>query len=88
MSDAAFANPAPMTLLETESYCYAIRINANAVLEREIEYLLKRHVGRPLQKFQGVLPQLPIPGKVLASPSPRYVTAVAIPTFPTRSRPP
>jgi len=36
--DAAFANPALMTLLETESYRYAIRIAANAVLEREIEH--------------------------------------------------
>jgi hypothetical protein len=48
--DAAFANPALMTLLETESYHYAIRIAANAVLEREIEHLLKRPVGRPSRK--------------------------------------
>ncbi len=48
--DAAFANPAFMTLLETESYHYAIRIVANAVLEREIEHLLTRPVGRPSHK--------------------------------------
>jgi hypothetical protein len=48
--DAAFANPALMSLLETESYRYAIRIAANAVLEREVEHLLKRPVGRPSRK--------------------------------------
>jgi hypothetical protein len=48
--DAAFANPALYRLLEMESYGYAIRIKANAVLEREIEHLLKRPVGRPSRK--------------------------------------
>jgi len=38
--DAAFANPALYRLLEIEGYLYAIRIKANAVLEREIEHLL------------------------------------------------
>lgn len=45
--DAAFANPKLMTLLEAEDYRYAIRLKADAVLEREIEHLLKRPVGRP-----------------------------------------
>jgi hypothetical protein len=45
--DAAFALPKLMTLLEKESYRYAIRIKANAVLEREIEPLLTRPAGRP-----------------------------------------
>ena len=45
--DAAFANPALYRLLEKEGYLYAIRIKANAVLEREIEHLLNRPVGRP-----------------------------------------
>jgi hypothetical protein len=42
--DAAFADPKLITLLETEDYRYAIRLKANAVLEWEIEHLLKRPV--------------------------------------------
>ncbi len=45
--DAAFANPALYHELEKEGYHYAIRLKANAVLEREIEHLLTRPVGRP-----------------------------------------
>jgi len=45
--DAAFAIPALYLVLEEEGYRYAIRIKANAVLEREIKHLLKRPVGRP-----------------------------------------
>ena len=37
-------------MLEKEGYGYAIRIKANAVLEREIEHLLTRPVGRPAHK--------------------------------------
>jgi len=48
--DAAFAIPALYRLLEKEGYRYAIRIKSNAVLEREIEHLLKRPVGRPSHK--------------------------------------
>ena len=48
--DAAFAIPALYRLLEKEGYRYAIRIKSNAVLEREIEHLLKRPVGRPSYK--------------------------------------
>ena len=48
--DAAFANPALYRLLEKEGYRYAIRLKANAVLEREIEHLLPRPVGRPSHK--------------------------------------
>jgi len=48
--DAAFANPALYRLLEKEDYHYAIRIKANAVLEREIDHLLTRSVGRPSRK--------------------------------------
>ena len=48
--DAAFANPALYRLLEKEDYHYAIRIKANAVLEREVEHLLTRPVGRPSHK--------------------------------------
>jgi len=48
--DAAFANPALYRLLEKEGYRYTIRLKANAVLEREIEHLLTRPVGRPSHK--------------------------------------
>jgi len=48
--DAAFANPTLYRVLEKEGYRYAIRIKANAVLEREIEHLLTRPVGRPSHK--------------------------------------
>ena len=37
-------------MLEKEGYRYAIRLKANAVLEREIEHLLTRPVGRPSHK--------------------------------------
>jgi len=45
--DAAFANPGVYEFLEAEKYGYAIRLPANDVLYREIEYLLSRPVGRP-----------------------------------------
>ena len=48
--DAAFALPKLMRLLEDEGYHYAMRIQANAVLEREIEHRLTRPVGRPSHK--------------------------------------
>ncbi len=48
--DAAFANPALYRVLENEGYHYAIRIKANAILERAIGHLLTRPVGRPSRK--------------------------------------
>src|SRR5438270_6739496 len=48
--DAAFASPKLFRLLEAESYWYAIRLKANAVLERQIAHLMKRPVGRPSKK--------------------------------------
>ena len=45
--DAAFAGPKLLRLLEREGFRYAIRIKANAVLERKIAHWLKRPVGRP-----------------------------------------
>jgi hypothetical protein len=48
--DAAFASPKLFRLLEQEGYRYAIRLKANAVLERQIAHLLKRPVGRPSKK--------------------------------------
>src|ERR687894_675196 len=46
-ADAAFAAPEVYTVLEAESFRYAIRLPANAVLQRRIAHLLKRPVGRP-----------------------------------------
>ncbi len=34
-------------MLEAEGYWYAIRLEANAVLERNLSHLLRRPVGRP-----------------------------------------
>jgi hypothetical protein len=45
--DAAFANPNIYERLETERYRHAIRLPAIDVLQREIEHLLTRPVGRP-----------------------------------------
>lgn len=40
--DAAFASPELYKYLEANGYRYVIRLKANAVLEREVEHLLKR----------------------------------------------
>jgi len=48
--DAAFATPKLFGVLEREGYRYAIRLKANAVLERNIAHLLKRPVGRPSKR--------------------------------------
>jgi hypothetical protein len=48
--DTAFANPDIYSFLEQEGYLYAIRLPANKVLQREIEHLLTRPVGRPPNK--------------------------------------
>ena len=45
--DAAFASPDIYEFLEAESYTYAIRLKANAVLQASIAHLLTRPVGRP-----------------------------------------
>jgi hypothetical protein len=49
-ADAAFAIPAVYEYLEENEVLYAIRIKANAVLERNIEPLLRRRVGRPSKR--------------------------------------
>jgi hypothetical protein len=49
-ADAAFARPEIYEYLEAHGFLYAIRLPSNAVLEKEIEPLLKRPVGRPPQK--------------------------------------
>ena len=51
-ADAAFAIPELYELLEVEGFRYAIRLKANAVLERQIAHLLTRPVGRPPNKPQ------------------------------------
>ena len=48
--DAAFAIPELYSFLEGETCGYAIRLKSNAVLERQIEHLLTRPVGRPPKK--------------------------------------
>ena len=48
--DAAFAIPELYVFLEAERYLYAIRLKSNAVLERHIQHLLTRPVGRPPKK--------------------------------------
>lgn len=48
--DAAFAKPEIYQVLEERGVKYAIRLPANENLERNIEELLRRPVGRPSQK--------------------------------------
>lgn len=48
--DAAFASPEIYAYLEENGSLYAIRLPGNEVLEREIQHLLKRPVGRPPAK--------------------------------------
>src|SRR5215469_1437167 len=48
--DSAFALPKLLQLLQKEGFRYAIRLKANAVLERKIAHLLTRPVGRPSRK--------------------------------------
>jgi hypothetical protein len=54
--DAAFAGPKVLRLLEQEGFRYAIRIKANAVLQRKIAHLLRRPVGRPSRKPRSSAP--------------------------------
>jgi hypothetical protein len=49
-ADAAFARPAIYEALEARGVGYAIRIQANKVLEVEIEDILFRSPGRPSRK--------------------------------------
>jgi hypothetical protein len=48
--DAASADPVLYGALAEAGYRYVIRLKANAVLEREIEHLLKRPAGRSSRK--------------------------------------
>ena len=49
-ADAAFANPEVYEYLEECGFLYAIRLPANDVLYKGIEFLLTRPVGRPPKK--------------------------------------
>jgi hypothetical protein len=49
-ADAAFAMPEVYEYLEDNEVLYAIRVKANAVLQRHIDHLLHRRVGRPSKK--------------------------------------
>ena len=49
-ADAAFASPKIYEYLEEHGFLYAIRLPSNHVLEKEIEPVLKRPVGRPPEK--------------------------------------
>ncbi len=48
--DAAFANPGIYEYLERHDFFYAIRLPSNEVLEKEIQHLMKRPLGRPPKK--------------------------------------
>jgi len=50
LGDAGFANPQGYEFLEAEGYLYTIRLPANPVLQRQIQHLMTRPVGRPPQK--------------------------------------
>ena len=45
--DATFGNPHVYLYLEVERYWYALRLHSNEILNREIEHLKTRPVGRP-----------------------------------------
>jgi hypothetical protein len=61
-ADAAFAKPEIYEALEKQGVKYAIRLPANVGLERDIEELLTRPVGRPSHKpiewYKGFLHQV------------------------------
>jgi hypothetical protein len=46
-ADAAFAIPAPVNLLESEGWDYAIRIKGNPKLHERIAWMTRRRPGRP-----------------------------------------
>jgi hypothetical protein len=58
-ADAAFAQPELYRFLEDEGYDYAIRLPGNDVLQREIEPLLTRPVGRPSNAPLSGMPTFP-----------------------------
>jgi hypothetical protein len=67
---AAFASPEVYTFLEAEGFKYAMRLLANAVLQRRMANLLKRPVGRPPHEVRRLLRQLLLPGPELEQVTP------------------
>ena len=49
-ADAAFAKPEAHEYLDKQRVLYAIRLPSNEVLQREIQHLLRRPVGKPPRK--------------------------------------
>jgi hypothetical protein len=66
--DAAFALPEMYEFLEAEGFGYAIRLPATRVLHENMDYLLRRPVGRPphyvLRFLANFLRTLALPGEV------------------------
>jgi len=60
--NAAFARPEVYQYLEQEGFYYAIRLPANAVLQRGIDHLLTRASGAPSEAPRHLLPRLPLSG--------------------------
>src|SRR2546427_1861857 len=74
-ADAAFALTALYESLERRGVAYAIRLPANAVLERDVEDLLVRPRGRSSHAPLGPLPELPVSGHLLG-PAARVIAKV------------
>jgi hypothetical protein len=67
--DAAFANPDIYEYLEEEGFLYAIRLPANDTLNKMIEPLTVRPVGRPLKNLRCGIGTLPIRPRVGTVPA-------------------
>ena len=61
-ADAAFARPEVYECWKAHSFLYAIRLPANDVVQREIDFLLTRPVGRPPKRPIILLLRLPVSG--------------------------
>ena len=69
--DAAFAIPELYAFLEAEIYSYAIRLKANAVLEREYRAFAHPSGRTTFPQAQGLLSQLSVSSEVVAASAPR-----------------
>ena len=81
VGDVAFARPELYEHLEAEGYRYAIRLPGNDVLERAIEPLLTRPVGRPPNRPVGFYDSFPYQAASWRKPR-RVVAKVALPGHP------
>lgn len=59
-ADAAFASPDVYEYLEGQGILYAVRLKGNPRLDKEIEHMMRRPVGRPPAKPQVFQEGLPI----------------------------